>query len=60
MNAQTDDCSQEQQKSVFTINRELAKLQFYGAGPKTAVIDPDGECGALRREHGTGRGVACL
>ena len=23
------------------MNRELAKLQFFGAGPKAAVFDPD-------------------
>ena len=32
---------QEQQKGGAGMNRELAKLQFFGAGPKAAVFDPD-------------------
>ena len=39
------DAEGEQQKGGAGMNRELAKLQFFGAGPKAAVFDPDARAG---------------
>ena len=32
---------QDNQKSIGTINKELQRLQFFGPGPKAAVVDVD-------------------